>query len=734
MATTRLKLRSYAAAFLNAVFFDLHLYLILGVVLGVIASFIDISYEWLNDYREGYCQTGFYLNQRFCCWAEKSYATCAGWVSWSKYLGIQSPVASWLYHYLVYILSGVLLAGASSVLVVYFAPYASSSGISEIKTILGGYKIPRFLGFRTLVIKIIGTVLAVASGLGVGKEGSLVHIAGCCGNILSRLFGRFRNNEAKRQEMLSVASAAGISVAFGAPIGGVLFSLEELSYYFPSQTMWRSFFCAMVASMMLKFMNPFRTGKLVAFQVTYDRAWHGFELVFFIILGALGGIIGTAIIRLNLWAATRRQLAWVRANPVTEVLCLAAVTSAINFLNILLQVDTVELVSNLFTECADMGYEGICDPSRIGRTVLLLIAAAILKTLFASVTYGTKVPGGILMPSMAIGACTGRAIGILVQLWQRHYPTLVIFRSCAPDVPCVTPGVYALVGAAATMAGVTRMTITTVVVMFELTGALIYVLPIMVAVTVSKWVGDGFGPDGIFERLIRFHGYPYLGPQVRYPRETAAAEVMTRVQDLVVIATATAPTNTLAGLREFLIRTGYQGFPVVQSLETMQLVGYVSRPKLQAAVEQALKVDGYSEDTVAYFGTSLTMDHPVTTRFVDLRAALDTPPITMSLTTPMFLVIETFKQLGLRYILITRNGQLNGLITKKDVLRHLAALDNRSERYQSIPGTYHYDPVYPGQSSPSNEYGDRPSAHFTHRFPPVPQQRFASLTEDEIVS
>jgi chloride channel 3/4/5 len=55
--------------------------------------------------------------------------------------------------------------------------------------------------------------------------------------------------------MLSAASAAGVSVAFGSPIGGVLFSLEEISYYFPSKTLWRSFFCALTAAFTILVIN-----------------------------------------------------------------------------------------------------------------------------------------------------------------------------------------------------------------------------------------------------------------------------------------------------------------------------------------------------------------------------------------------------------------------------------------------------------------------------------------------
>lgn len=89
-----------------------------------------------------------------------------------------------------------------------------------------------------------------------GKEGPFVHIASCIGNIVSRFFNKYETNEGqklahrrillpdivikgKRREILSAASAAGVAVAFGAPIGGVLFSLEEVSYFFPAKVMWR---------------------------------------------------------------------------------------------------------------------------------------------------------------------------------------------------------------------------------------------------------------------------------------------------------------------------------------------------------------------------------------------------------------------------------------------------------------------------------------------------------------
>ena len=83
-----------------------------------------------------------------------------------------------------------------------------------------------FLGFWTLLIKSICLPLAIASGLSVGKEGPSVHYAVCTGNVISRFFDKYKKNAAKTREILSACAAAGVAVAFGSPIGGVLFSLE----------------------------------------------------------------------------------------------------------------------------------------------------------------------------------------------------------------------------------------------------------------------------------------------------------------------------------------------------------------------------------------------------------------------------------------------------------------------------------------------------------------------------
>lgn len=394
----------------------------------------------------------------------------------------------------MYVVSACLFAFVAAVLVKVYAPYAAGSGIageshlldwrgfyqqvikSECKTILGGFVIRKFLGGWTLLIKCIGLSLSTASGLSLGKEGPLVHVGCCIGNIIARMFPKYRRNEAKKREILSAAAAAGVSVAFGSPIGGVLFSLEEVSYYFPMKTLWRSFLCAMVAAISLQMMNPFRSGKLVLFQVTYNRDWHAFELPFFALLGVIGGLFGAFFIRMNLKVVAFRKTSWLKNYQIHEVLVVTLVTSLIGFTVLFLKVNMGSLLGNLFRECEEIEdeYSWLCQRDRAVPVIVLLLISFVVRIFLTIFTFGIRVPAGNFVPSMAIGACVGRALGIMIQLWQEAYPQFWLFSSCKPDTQCVTPGTYAMVGAAAALGGVTRMTVALTVIMFELTGALTY--------------------------------------------------------------------------------------------------------------------------------------------------------------------------------------------------------------------------------------------------------------------
>jgi chloride channel 3/4/5 len=117
------------------------------------------------------------------------------------------------------------------------------------------------------------------------------------------------------------------------------------------------------------------------------------------------------------------------------------------------------LVAALFKECNDTSnILGLCGKFSTAPTIILLLLAAIIGTIFASITFGMQIPAGIILPSMAIGALYGRALGLLVQAWQKSFPSAWMFASCKPNEECVSPGLYAIAGAASALAGVTRLT------------------------------------------------------------------------------------------------------------------------------------------------------------------------------------------------------------------------------------------------------------------------------------
>lgn len=322
---------------------------LVGVAIGLNAAFLNIATEWLSDVKLGYCTTAFYLNEDFCCWGAD---TCDEWHRWTNLSVI---------NYLLYFFFSILFALVSASLVKAFAPYAAGSGISEIKCIIAGFVMKGFLGFWTLLIKSIGLPLAIASGLSVGKEGPSVHYAVCTGHVISRFFDKYKRNAAKTREILTACAAAGVAVAFGSPIGGVLFSLEEMSSYFPLKTIWRSYFCALVATAVLAAMNPFRTGQLVMFEVRYDRSWHFFEIVFFIFIGIFGGLYGAFVIKWNLRAQAFRKR-YLTKYAILEATLLAAGTALICYPNMFLRIDMTEEMERLFLECeGGNDYDGLCE-------------------------------------------------------------------------------------------------------------------------------------------------------------------------------------------------------------------------------------------------------------------------------------------------------------------------------------------------------------------------------------
>ncbi|TDL26017.1 hypothetical protein BD410DRAFT_716180 [Rickenella mellea] len=672
-----------------------------GVCIGMNAALISIVTEWLSDIKMGYCSDGWWLNQQFCCWEiDSDEDGCESWHLWSTVF-----LARWL----IYVIFAAVFSSVAANLVKTFAKYAAGSGISEIKCILAGFIMRGYLGMWTLAIKSLTLPLVIASGLSVGKEGPSVHVACCIGNVIARLFGRFSRSQGKMREMVTAASAAGVAVAFGSPIGGVLFSIEEMSHTFSIKTMWRSFFCALVATVTLSAMNPFRTGKLVLFQVTYDRDWHFFEIIFFIIIGIFGasGLYGAFVIKFNLQVAAFRRK-YLAQHGIMEAVTLATLTAMAGYFNRFLRIDMTESLAILFRECDSVGeYDNLCQTSAQWRMVNSLLLATIFRIGAVIVSYGCKVPAGIFVPSMAIGATFGRMIGIIVKAMYRAYPESGIFSVCQPDVPCITPGTYAFLGAAAALAGVMRITVSVVVIMFELTGALNYILPTMIVLLATKAVGDFLGINGIAEEMIRFNGYPFLEKEDHAFHIPVSKVMRTDLQ------TIHASGMRVRDVEQKLRETDVKGFPVVSSDSQRFLLGYVGRAELRYVLDKAWRSRSISVDTPCLFsavGEGELADVSIvasqseampglvddeSTEILRSTASRDVmrlspwvnqTPLTVSPHLPLEIAMQLFKRMGPRVILVEQYGTLVGLITVKDVLRFTTTLHSQTPSWEERGG------------------------------------------------
>ena len=618
--------------------------LIIGAITASFAYCIDRVEATVFDYKEGYCSTAWWRGLGRCC---NGADMCDDWTLWSE-VGRRNGMESVWVDFTAFICWVVLLAVLSCIVtlqtkttvsshsaistldenlaaehhhtlknkedsrysrltpvssnekaartaVVYYP--AAGSGVAEVKVILSGFVLHGYLGVRTLFCKSIGLILSGASGLSLGKEGPYVHIATCIGNIASRFFRKYRDNEAKRREVLAAAAASGVAVAFGAPIGGVLFSLEEVSYYFPHKTLFRTFFCCIAATLSLKFLDPYGTGKIVLFQVRYQTDWKFFEILGFIVVGALGGLIGAMFIKASrFWARNFRSITLIRTMPILEVLVVAVATGLVSFWNRYTRIPVAELLFEIAAPCnaffdSDLG---LCPtPDRIPSTIRYLTMALIVKWFLTIVTFGMKVPAGIYVPSMVIGGLMGRIVGHIIQWITLFNPALSNFVGCpvtaemSPE-SCVVPGVYALVGAGATMCGVTRLSVTLAVILFELTGSLEHVLPFSLGVLVAKWTADAIEPLSIYDLLTDMNGYPYLDSKVRPVFTSDLGDITPALNSMRYIDISLSPLVPARHLRaklEYVQSAGELdgGLPI---LRDGILVGLIPAPDLNFALDR----------------------------------------------------------------------------------------------------------------------------------------------------
>lgn len=726
----------------------------IGCVTALIAFLVDVTESAIFDIKEGFCQSNWHTSHRRC--------PPDDWQNWSQIIRPSSVESKWI-DFVAFIAASVILAVLSCLLtlqsktvvpahiastmdenlgaikhiptseddkhlasppndggppaITYYS--AAGSGVAEVRVILSGFVLHGYLGVKTLVIKTIGLVLSVASGMSLGKEGPFVHIATCVGNIACRPFTKYSTNDGKRREILSAAAASGVAVstptfdfvylpcsrpshpiytnayvpqvAFGAPIGGVLFSLEEVSYYFPSKTLFRTFFCCIAAALSLKFLNPYGTSKIVIFEVRYVTDWRFFELFNFAFLGIAGGLLGALFIKASRWwATTFRRIEFIKTHPVAEVAMVALITGLVSFWNRYTKLAVTELLFELAAPCDKNTSTGLCpEPENIPKVIRYLLVAFVIKAGLTVITFGIKVPAGIYVPSMVVGGLMGRIAGHTMQWIVMQYSDFFLFSTCPAGgiESCVVPGVYALVAAGATMCGVTRLSVTLAVILFELTGSLDHVLPFSLGVMFAKWTADAVEPLSIYDLLTQLNNYPYLENKVHPVFDTELGDITTRTRRTRLVDITLSPLVPAIELREKLTVVQASGeldggLPVVRD---GVLYGLLPVPDLEWALDRiddettalCLMV-GRTHRAWSFVDDSASADfRQAEEDAVDLLPYIDMSPIALDIHSPMDLVYQCFVKLGLRYICVVSEGRFVGMLHKKAFVRYVKEMEEQ---------------------------------------------------------
>jgi chloride channel 7 len=609
-----------------------------------------------------------------------------------------------------------------SILVTYWAPVASGSGIPLIKCYLNGVKVPEVVRFKTFLVKAIGVITSVSGGLACGKEGPMIH----CGSVIAagisqgkttsfkkdfKIFKHFREDKEKR-DFVSAGAAAGVAAAFGAPVGGVLFSLEEGASFWNQSLTWKIFFCSMMSTFTLNIVMSVYRGKpgelsypgLLNFGAFDDVSYSFLELPVYLLLGAFGGIFGSFFnyvnFKLTVFRMKYLKAKWIR---VMEAVLVAMSTAAVGFILISLSGDCrqnsiMPNKTNIQMNCPDGQHSVMSElwfdtpeatvralfhkePDSWTATTLFIFFTCYL--LIACWTYGLSVSGGIFIPCLLIGAAGGRLIAIgALRIWQGS--------------TWISPGKFALVGAAAMLGGVVRMTISLTVILIEATGNITFGIPIMLALITAKWVGDYFN-EGLYDIHIRLNSIPLLSWEpVAMPRVIYASEVMSAP-----VVTFRTQEN-VGHLIDTLRSEKHNGFPVVDEEHSMSESLYESIRRnrcsgrfrgmiLRWQLIILLKKKMFNENSDSGQSISLEDFRDAYPRYervekkvmtpgfltdeerlmtIDLRPFMNPSPYSVPHTASLPRIFRLFRALGLRHLVVIndRNG-VAGIVTRKDLAR-----------------------------------------------------------------
>ncbi len=351
--------------------------------------------------------------------------------------------------------------GTGFLLFRYF-PDARGSGIPQTKTAL--FIREGYISFRTVLGKFGLCSASLASGIALGREGPSVQVGAGLASVLGRRLGL---SSERVKALLPVGASAALAAAFNTPIAAVLFSLEEVmgdmhapvlgSIVLSSATSW------MVLHLIL--------GDEPLFHVPAYQLVHPIEFAVYAVLGLVGGVVSAGFVKLLLWQrkyflSFPRVTAW--AYPAAGGL-------------------TVGLLGWFVPDVLGVGYAAV-GKALNGQLVIGTMALLVMLKLVATATcYASGNAGGIFGPSLFIGAMLGGAMGGAAHWLMPDYTG--------------SAGAYALVGMGVAFAGIVRVPLTSVIMIFEMTRDYSIIVPLMIANLVSYVISSRLQEEPIYEAL-----------------------------------------------------------------------------------------------------------------------------------------------------------------------------------------------------------------------------------------
>ncbi|XP_011175195.1 chloride channel protein 2 isoform X2 [Solenopsis invicta] len=507
------------------------------------------------------------------------------------------------FKYLAWVSMPVCLILFSAGFVHIVAPQSIGSGIPEMKTILRGVALKEYLTFRTLIAKVIGLTATLGSGLPLGKEGPFVHIASIVATLLSKLVTSFQGiyeNESRNCEMLAAACAVGVASCFAAPIGGVLFSIEVTTVYFAVRNYWRGFFAAVCGATMFRllaiwFQSEETITAMFATSFTMEFPFDPQELLVFALIGVGSGLMGAFYVWLHrqyviFMRKNKSMNSFLQKNRFLYPGIVSLLVSSVSFPLGLGQfmagdLNTHDQVFGLFTNFTwtkvnlsveEMNIVKHWSTSYTNDVFSGLLSFVLVTFIFSIISSTVPVPSGIFIPVFKIGAALGRAVGEGMALW---FPTGVRYGGI---ITPIIPGGYATVGAAAFSGAVTH-TISVSVIIFEMTGQITHIVPIMIAVLISNAIAALLQPS-IYDSIILIKKLPYLPDLL--PSSSGMYNVYVEdfmIRDVKYIWHGISYQKLKDILKE---NRKLRGFPLVDNPDSMILLGSIQRLALIKLIEK----------------------------------------------------------------------------------------------------------------------------------------------------